>query len=248
MKTTKQNKKLRKTFKNQRETNMKNFYTLFLALFFVFLGQHVSFAQQTLALEKPNNGWSTARLIPIAGQTLSSVKWVQIVYNGIPFRLAVQNGKFSREFVASPGLNQIYAEVEINGNVYKDSVSFYSKAPSKAMKIVLVWDTDLTDVDLWITEPSGEKCYYGYRNTKSGGSLDVDVVNGYGPEVYTLASPVKGNYLIQVHYFSDNNQPQTNAKIYVVQYEGTSKENIKEYETMLTATGFEVKIDVVALD
>ena len=33
------------------------------------------------------------------------------------------------------------------------------------VRIVLTWDTDNTDMDLWVTEPTGEKCYYGYNRT-----------------------------------------------------------------------------------
>lgn len=217
-------------------------------LFFLSLAIQPSVIAESdyLKLIAPNNGWFSTRVIPVRGQTNVKEKTVRIVYNGIPFLLPVANGSFERSFVASPGINNIYAEsITGSGKVLKDQISFYSKAPSKAMKIFLTWDTDGTDVDLWIIEPTGEKCYYGYKNTKIGGTLDVDVTNGYGPEVYTLASGVKGNYTIQVHSYADYRIPQTEAKIYVVLHEGTPNEVIKEYETMLTQAGSMVTVDTI---
>ncbi|PKL14917.1 MAG: DUF2135 domain-containing protein [Spirochaetae bacterium HGW-Spirochaetae-6] len=201
-----------------------------------------------LELEKPANGWSTARLIPIKGRTNVSDKYITLVYNGIPFKLPVTSGNFERQFVAAPGLNNIVAFSEQRGTRILDQISFYSKAPSRDLKIFLTWDTDGTDVDLWVTEPTGEKCYYGFKNSKIGGSLDVDVTTGFGPEVYTLARAVPGNYKIELKYYSDNNFPQTEAKITVVLYEGTARETIREYETMLTKTGSEVVVETLTLE
>ncbi|MBN1899637.1 MAG: DUF2135 domain-containing protein [Spirochaetes bacterium] len=202
-----------------------------------------------IKITSPHNGWSTERKVEIAGETSVKTKAATIIYNGIPLRLPVgEDGRFSRIFVAAPGLNNIIARLETPSRTLTDKVSFYSKAPAKAMKIVLVWDTDNTDVDLWVIEPTGEKCFYSFKNTKIGGSLDVDVTTGYGPEVYTLAAPTKGSYTIQVNYYSDAGHPQTEARVYVVQYEGTPHEVFKEYETMLTKTGHVVTVDVVTLD
>ncbi len=196
----------------------------------------------------PRGGWTDQRVITITGETDVSVDAVQVVYNSIPLRLPVNSGRFSRAFVTAPGLNTIYTEVESKGKVLSDNVSFYAEVPSKAMKIVLMWDTNETDVDLHVYEPGGEECYYGNSKTKIGGSLDVDITNGYGPEVYTLASATKGTYKISAYYYSDRGNPQTQAKVYVVLYEGTPNERIIEFETMLTQTGVEVFIDAVTLE
>ena len=56
------------------------------------------------------------------------------------------------------------------------------------VRIVLTWDADLTDVDLWVTEPSGEKCFYDHNRTTIGGMLCRDFTQGYGPEEYCLRS------------------------------------------------------------
>jgi uncharacterized protein YfaP (DUF2135 family) len=212
---------------------MKKGYMVFLFFF-----SQALFAQNDyIRLNAPNNGWSTNRIVTIKGETNVSVKTVTINYNGIVFLLPVINGAFQRDFIAAPGINTILARVLSGAKSIEDKVQFYSKAPAKNLKIILVWDTDNTDVDLWVTEPSGEKCFYSYQNTKIGGSLDIDVTNGFGPEVYTLAQAKKGSYLIQVNYYSDNAVPQSQGKVYVIQDEGLSNEIVREYEIMLTKTG-----------
>ncbi|MEW5817033.1 MAG: VIT domain-containing protein [Spirochaetota bacterium] len=71
------------------------------------------------------------------------------------------------------------------------------------IRIVLTWDADLTDMDLWVVEPSDEKAYYGNPLTRIGGHMSRDFTDGYGPEEYLLKKAMKGTYKIQVNYFSD---------------------------------------------
>ena len=69
----------------------------------------------------------------------------------------------------------------------------------------LGWDTDKTDVDLHVTEPSGETVYYSHpRSTSTGAMLSRDFTQGYGPEVYTLTNAPAGTYRIIAKYFSCN--------------------------------------------
>ncbi|MCH2044188.1 MAG: VWA domain-containing protein [Saprospiraceae bacterium] len=95
--------------------------------------------------------------------------------------------------------------------------------------VVITWNTDNTDVDLHIKEPSGEVCYYKNKKTASGGMITQDVTQGYGPEMYVLKEAAKGEYNIQINYFSSNtNRTKTPSKIHatVYKYRGTAKEEI----------------------
>ena len=60
------------------------------------------------------------------------------------------------------------------------------------LRVVLTWDTDLTDMDLWVVEPSGEKCYYSHALTTIGGAITRDFTQGYGPEEYARATRAGG--------------------------------------------------------
>ena len=47
--------------------------------------------------------------------------------------------------------------------------------------LIINWNTNNTDVDLHVIDPTGEECYYRNRETKIGGKLTIDVTEGYGP-------------------------------------------------------------------
>jgi hypothetical protein len=52
---------------------------------------------------------------------------------------------------------------------------------SGELQFTLTWDS-ITDLDLHVLEPSGEEIAYYHRTSNTGGELDVDDTNGYGPE------------------------------------------------------------------
>ncbi len=72
------------------------------------------------------------------------------------------------------------------------------------IRVVLTWDADLTDIDLWVTEPSGEKAFYGATLTRYGGLVSTDFTQGYGPEEYIIHHAKPGKYLIQANYYGSD--------------------------------------------
>ncbi len=77
------------------------------------------------------------------------------------------------------------------------------------MRIVMSWDVDMTDVDLWVIEPSGEKAYYSHNRTSIGGLVSRDFTQGYGPEEYLLKKMRSGKYNIKANYYGSNQQNLT---------------------------------------
>jgi tetratricopeptide (TPR) repeat protein len=77
------------------------------------------------------------------------------------------------------------------------------------VRISLTWDADATDIDLWVTEPSGEKCYYEHTLTTIGGAISKDFTQGYGPEEYSLRRAMAGQYAIQANFFGSGQQKLT---------------------------------------
>ncbi len=75
-----------------------------------------------------------------------------------------------------------------------------------ALRVVLTWDTDNTDMDLWVTDPNGEKCDYNNRLTRQGGALSRDCTGGYGPEEFMLRKAKPGTYRVEVEYYGSNQQ------------------------------------------
>ena len=71
-----------------------------------------------------------------------------------------------------------------------------------ALRITLAWETDANDVDLHVIDPSGEECFYGHKDTKSGLVLYEDITQGLGPEVIRTSKLERGTYHVGVRYFA----------------------------------------------
>ena len=69
----------------------------------------------------------------------------------------------------------------------------------------------MTDMDLWVTEPSGEKAYYGNNNTTIGGLVSRDFTQGYGPEEYVLKKSMSGQYKLEANYYGSSAPTLTGA-------------------------------------
>jgi hypothetical protein len=82
------------------------------------------------------------------------------------------------------------------------------------VQVTLTWDT-ATDQDLWVTDPEGEVIYFGNSTSASGGELDRDDVDGYGPEniFWESGTAPTGEYKVEVDYFDGT--PVTNYTVLV---------------------------------
>lgn len=74
------------------------------------------------------------------------------------------------------------------------------------VRIVISWNTDNTDMDLWVTDPRKEKCLYSHNQTLIGGHLSRDMTQGYGPEEFILKKAINGKYKVEVNLFGDSRQ------------------------------------------
>ena len=82
--------------------------------------------------------------------------------------------------------------------------------------LIINWNTNNTDVDLHVIEPTGEECYYSNSKTKIGGKLTIDVTDGYGPEMYVLRHAVNGQYRVRLVYYSDDDtKTSSKTKVYL---------------------------------
>jgi uncharacterized protein YfaP (DUF2135 family) len=68
------------------------------------------------------------------------------------------------------------------------------------------WNADNSDIDLWVTDPNKEKCFYEHTETAIGGKISRDVTQGYGPEEFLLKKALNGNYIVDVNLFGDQRQ------------------------------------------
>ena len=72
------------------------------------------------------------------------------------------------------------------------------------VRVALNWNKDNTDIDLWVTDPNGEKCMYSHKSTEIGGRLSDDFTGGFGPEQFLLKKAIKGTYKIETNFFGEN--------------------------------------------
>ncbi len=79
------------------------------------------------------------------------------------------------------------------------------------LRVVLSWDANDVDIDLWVIDPTGEVAIYSHSRTESGGHLSMDSTQGYGPEVFTIKRALPGTYVVKAHYFADHTQRVTGA-------------------------------------
>lgn len=90
--------------------------------------------------------------------------------------------------------------------------------PAQELLVVTSWDTDNTDVDTHVYA-NGQHIWYADKDPEIG-NLDIDDVNGYGPE--TITSEMTGlEWEVKLHYYSDHGNGSTNATVRVIYYDGT---------------------------
>ncbi len=114
------------------------------------------------------------------------------------------------EIIALMELNRVIKAMERidKGSIRK--VAFVDKRLRKVLdldvRITLSWDTDATDLDLHVIEPSGEEANYSHPNTTIGGLVSRDFTNGYGPEEYIVRRAMPGIYKIRTKYYGSSRQ------------------------------------------
>ena len=139
---------------------------------------------------------------------------------------------------------QLIAMNEINNivNTQKDlKTSFIDKRLLKKepvdIRVVLTWDTDNSDMDLWVTDPEEERCYFENRQTYLGSVISPDITQGYGPEEFMLKKAPKGTYKIEVNYYGNRSQKQllpVSLRITFFTHYGTPQEKKQETTVRLS--------------
>jgi len=65
------------------------------------------------------------------------------------------------------------------------------------LRIILSWDTNDVDLELYVKEPNDETCYVYHNLTKNGGTLSRHFT-AYGPQEYMIKKAVEGVYSVYV--------------------------------------------------
>ncbi len=132
----------------------------------------------------------------------------RLIVNGNPMPLYVgPDGRFARPYAFGVGSNSI--EVRTPDGKQRRRIQFYEANPTKTparIRVLLVWDDNQADVDLHIITPDGQHAFWGDPVLTTGGGLDVDSVDGAGPEMFSTAAPLRGVYYIYANYWGNFNE------------------------------------------
>jgi len=161
-------------------------------------------------------GWSNAA----AEQTANSVTGTYGVYAR---RVAPQ---------AKGGLNP----PQTGGNVARPNPGL---AANPELAVTITWNTK-SDIDLWVTEPNGEKCSYQHRTTARGGVLHEDNVTGFGPEHYTISKAGRGTFIVSVNNFRGDTP--TTVTVEVTRFAGTPNQTTQQYTVHVQRSGQTVEV------
>ena len=137
-------------------------------------------------------------------------------------------------------LNDLNSIIARNKNVKTSYIDkrLLKKEPVD-VRVVLSWDTNDCDMDLWVTDPKDEKCYYQNTLTYLGGKISRDVTQGYGPEEFMLKKAENGKYKVQVDYFGTRSQKQlmpVSLRITFYTHFGTPQQKQEETTVRLSNT------------
>ena len=113
-------------------------------------------------------------------------------------------GNFARPYAFGPGSNGIEVR-DAEGKTLK-RVQFYEANSGKTtarVRIILSWDDPQAELDLHVITPDGQHAFWGDPVLSNGGGLDVDSVDGAGPEMFSMTAPMAGTYLVYVNYWGN---------------------------------------------
>ncbi len=142
-----------------------------------------------------------------------------LIQNGDATLIGVQSGAFSNVVVLVQGQNVIYIVVANAACTTMSDPITINYQPGAAgqfyCRVTLSWNTDLSDMDLHVWAPSGQHSAY-YNPVIDAGDLDVDDVNGYGPENFTCRTLEAGRFRVGINNYALHGASATACTVRVV--------------------------------
>lgn len=196
---------------NVAEIDLDN-YELLRALAYKFeefeLYNYAVFIYQEILKLRPEDIQShrdLALAYEMAGEHQKSLDLLYKIVNG-ELLLKDENRRFSGiEMIALNELNRMITLYKDELEISHIDLKFINEIKSD-VKVVIDWNHNDTDIDLWVIDPNKEKCFYGHKRTKIGGLLSNDMTEGFGPEQFILKQAINGEYKIKVKYFANSKQ------------------------------------------
>jgi uncharacterized protein YfaP (DUF2135 family) len=174
-----------------------------------------------------------------------------LIVNGNPTPLYTdEEGRYRRGYAFGSGSNSV--EIRAPDGKPLKRVQFYEADRSRAqpvLRVLAAWDDNQAEIDLHIVTPDGQHAYFGHPFLTNGGGLDADSVDGPGPEVFTMTSPLHGTYQVWVNYWgnfgesgyhfdeSTRQRPIVTTRVTLVFHENTGRERRVDFVVPLRNIG-----------
>jgi len=197
--------------------------------------------EPTITITSPRPGFEVDTKVMVVTGTCAdrNLEQAQMMTNGELIPIKLVNGEFSAKTVLRPGQNDI-AVIAVN-NVGDGEASVWGNANIRAaaLKVVLSWEAQGPDIDLWVKDPQGKVTNYHHSGPSDGRTLDVDDRSGPGMETYTIEVPVTGTYDVAVHYYAAKGwQGPVPFRLQFTTWEATfSERRWSREETLYVAAG-----------
>jgi uncharacterized protein YfaP (DUF2135 family) len=227
-----------------------------------------------VTLETPHGGWNFSGLVDHSGEAHVNYPYSPIdrghqrnrtlikgsirkadkdhvpnlVVNGNPMPLrAGEDGRYERHYAFGAGSNNV--EVKTGDGKSVKRVQYYEANPNQLtpkMRIICSWDAPEAEVDLHILTPDRQHVTYFQPVMREGGGLDLDSVDGPGPEMFTDATPQHSVYinywgnLNEFGYNFDQSQlkkPIITARVTLILNENTANEKRESFVVPLRKIG-----------
>ena len=150
------------------------------------------------------------------------------------------DGRFNQvEVIALTEMNRIMKRVKPKQIAHLNIEKALRKLLNPDIRIVMTWDTDNTDMDLHVVEPSGEEVYYSHNLSTIGGAVSRDITRGYGPEEYMVRKAMHGVYTIKAKYYGSSSvklMGSVTVKLDIYTDFGGSEESHKSITVQLKGT------------
>lgn len=174
-----------------------------------------------------------------------------LVVNGNPMPLYTgADGRFSRPYAFGRGSNSI--ELRSPDGSERRRLQFYEANPAKAaaqIRVILAWDDNQAELDLHVITPDGQHAFWADPVLTTGGGLDVDSVDGAGPEMFSVTAPLRGVYHVFVNYWGNfgsggyhfdettRKRDVASATVTLIYYENTARERRETFVAPMRKIG-----------
>lgn len=167
------------------------------------------------------NAMVETRTLNLEGSTSSGAgdSGIAVVINAMGVtitQLRVENGIYTQQVEIASRQNELRVIIYEQGQIEEQvNLTVNNSSQAVPVRFRLEWDTDMADVDLYVTSPSGQVASF-MDLAIDDGFLDIDDTDGYGPEIFSITNPQPGSYEVRVNYFGCNGQDgAVNAKVQV---------------------------------